>query len=248
MSMLNRNNNFIIRSLIAPCYSSPSFDSSKVTEAVFGECVEVNDTKDDWLYIRQEDGYTSWVKEFYGTFEKSSSSCNYIVLDKHPLPFGSRVSKVGDDFITINGDTYIYNNKPVKILNAMNTNDVLKYARSLLGSPYRWGGKTSGGFDCSGFVQTIFLLLGLLLPRDSGAQSKFFHDSRIDAGKSSPGDLHFFGKDGKVSHVGISSGGFNLIHCQGWVKEESFDNSESGNKKLRDMYMHTCSVSVNLSK
>ena len=114
--MLNRNKNFIIRSLIAPCYSSPSFDSSKVTEAVFGECVEVNDTKDDWLYIRQEDGYTSWVKEFYGTFEKSSASCNYIVLDKHPLPFGSRVSKVGDDFITINGDTYIYNNKTVKIV------------------------------------------------------------------------------------------------------------------------------------
>ena len=34
------------------------------------------------------------------------------------MPFGSRVSKVGDDFITINGETYIYNNKPVKILNA----------------------------------------------------------------------------------------------------------------------------------
>ena len=56
---------------------------------------------------------------------------------------------------------------------------------------------------------------------------------------------HFFGNDGKISHVGISTGGYNLIHCQGWVKEESFDYVDYANKKLADMYMHTCSVELN---
>ena len=108
------------------------------------------------------------------------------------------------------------------------------------------GRKTSGGFDCSGLVQTIFLISGLLLPRDSWQQSEFFKNSFINVKESKPGDLHFFGKNGKITHVGISTGGLNLIHSQGWVKEESFSDNISGNKKLADMYMHTCSVELNL--
>ena len=45
-----------------------------------------------------------------------------------------------------------------------------------------------------------------------------------------------------------ATGGYNLIHCQGWVKEESFENIDSANKKLADMYMHTCSVELNSTR
>ena len=73
-------------------------------------------------------------------------------------------------------------------------------------------------------------------------------DQKIDATISKPGDLHFFGKNDKISHVGISTGGHNILHCQGWVKEESFSESKKKiNVSLADMYMHTCSVELNLN-
>ena len=240
------NNIFIIRASIAPLYSGPSFTSSKISEVVSGEQVKIHDTKGNWLNVIQGDGYRGWVKDFYGTFENNLPQCNYIVIDKHPLPFGSRVQKIENQYKTVNGDDYRFSLEPVKIGEIIKFDILISYARSLIGCPYRWGGKTSGGFDCSGLVQTIFLLSGLLLPRDSWQQSEFFKDSFINGEKSKPGDLHFFGRDGKISHVGISTGGLNLIHCQGWVKEESFSDNISGNKNLADMYMHTCSVELNL--
>ena len=237
---------FAIRSLVAPSYSKPSFNSSKISEATFGEQLKVLNVKGSWLNIMQEDGYEGWIKDFYGTFEKKAPQCEYIVIEKHPLPFGSRVQKINGQYKTINGDDYNFSLEPVKIGGVTSFDSLLSYARNLIGCPYRWGGKTSGGFDCSGFVQTIFLLSGLMLPRDSWQQSEFFKDSFISGEKSKLGDLHFFGKDSKISHVGISTGGLNLVHCQGWVKEESFSDDISGSKKLADMYMHTCSVELNL--
>ena len=237
--------NFVIRSLIAPCYSKPSFSSAKITEAVFGETVEVLEVKDSWIHIRQEDDYKSWLKSFYGTFEEHPFDCDYIVIDKYPLLFGNRILKKNQSYKTINGHNYNFSKKPIRIGAVNDFEQVLSYAKSLIGCPYRWGGKTSGGFDCSGFVQTLFLLTGMLLPRDSWQQSEKFNHAIIDGKISKPGDLHFFGSDGKISHVGISTGGYNLIHCQGWVKEESFEDIDSANKKLADMYMHTCSVELN---
>ena len=55
---------FVIRSLVAPCYSKPSFNSSKISEATFGEQVEVLVVKGSWLNIIQEDGYEGWIKDF----------------------------------------------------------------------------------------------------------------------------------------------------------------------------------------
>ena len=146
------------------------------------------------------------------------------------------------------GHNYNFSKKPIRIGAVNEFEQVLSYAKSLIGCPYRWGGKTSGGFDCSGFVQTLFLLTGMLLPRDSWQQSEKFNHAIIDGKISKPGDLHFFGSDNKISHVGISTGGYNLIHCQGWVKEESFEDIDSANKKLADMYMHTCSVELNSAR
>ena len=237
--------NFVIRSLVAPCYSKPSFSSSKVTEAVFGETVEVLEFKDNWIHIRQEDEYKSWLRIFYGTFEEHKFDCDYIVIDKYPLLFGNKIFKQNQSYNTINGYNYNFIKEPIKIGSVNDFEQMLNYAKSLIGCPYRWGGKTSGGFDCSGFVQTVFLLTGMLLPRDSWQQSEKFNHTIIDGRISKPGDLHFFGNDGIISHVGISTGGCNLIHCQGWVKEETFENIDSANKKLADMYMHTCSVELN---
>ena len=243
--MIEDNIFFVVRSHAAPAYSEPKFSSSKITEVVFGEFVQVLSKEGSWIKVLQKDGYKSWIKNFYGSFENEDKYFQHMVTDRHHIPFGSRLKKINKKFYTINGDIYNYESQPLKIGSLTNINEVIFYAKSLIGCPYRWGGKTSGGFDCSGFVQTVFLLTGMLLPRDSWQQSEKFNHTIIDGRASKPGDLHFFGNDGKISHVGISTGGYNLIHCQGWVKEESFENLDFANKKLADMYMHTCSVELN---
>ena len=247
--MTNLDNTFLIKSLVAPCYSEPSFMSSKLTEAVSGETVKIIEAKKDWLFIEQGDGYKSWIKDFYGTTKKKSFIPDYLSIDSFPIPFGTRLMYMDGNYFTVRGDLYNYKIKPVKLGNKLSVDNVMKYAKLLIGCPYRWGGKTSLGFDCSGFVQSVYLAAGILLPRDSWQQSEFLIDRRTEGDLSKPGDLHFFGKNGKISHVGISTGGFGIIHCQGWVKEEMFSPSPNikHNILLEDMYMHTCSLGLNLN-
>ena len=145
--MINKDNLFVIRAHVAPIYSKSTFTSSKISEATFGERVEVLDVKGSWLNIIQEDGYEGWIKDFYGTFEKKPPQCEYIVIEKHPLPFGSRVQKINGQYKTINGDDYTFSLEPVKIGGVTSFDSLLFHARNLIGCPYRWGGKTSGGFD-----------------------------------------------------------------------------------------------------
>ena len=247
--MTNLDNTFLIKSLVAPCYSEPSFMSSKLTEAVSGETVKIIEAKKDWLFIEQGDGYKSWIKDFYGTTKKKSFIPDYLSIDSFPIPFGTRLMYMDGNYFTVRGDLYNYKIKPVKLGNKLSVDNVMKYAKLLIGCPYRWGGKTSLGFDCSGFVQSVYLAAGILLPRDSWQQSEFFSNKLIEGDLSKPGDLHFFGKNGKISHVGISTGGFGIIHCQGWVKEELFSPSPNVNHNilLEDMYMHTCSLGLKLN-
>ena len=105
--MSKSNNLFVIRSLVAPSYSKPSFSSSKITEALSGETVKVLDKKKDWLYIEQDDGYKSWIKDFYGTIETEHFLSDYMVTEKSPYPFGTRLRYNKGTFLTVNGEKYI---------------------------------------------------------------------------------------------------------------------------------------------
>ncbi len=80
---------------------------------------------------------------------------------------------------------------------------ILKDAEHYLGSPYKYGGNTSSGFDCSGLTVKVFDENGLKLPRRSADQADF--GKKIDIKNSQPGDLLFFATAGgtMVSHVGI---------------------------------------------
>jgi len=82
-------------------------------------------------------------------------------------------------------------------------------AMRFLGTPYVFGGSRPGGFDCSGYVQHVFAMIGLHLPRTADAQYDAGH--RIAA--MAPGDLVFFHTYAPgVSHVGIYLGNDKFIH------------------------------------
>lgn len=84
-------------------------------------------------------------------------------------------------------------------------------ATGLIGAPYRWGGATPDGFDCSGLVYYTFGKAGLTVPRTSQAQYQTARPVPID--QAEPGDLVFFGRRGRISHVGIYLGDERFVHA-----------------------------------
>jgi peptidoglycan endopeptidase LytE len=98
---------------------------------------------------------------------------------------------------------------------------LLDYAKSLVGSPYRYGGESPGGFDCSGYVKYVFKSIGINMPRTAAEQYK--SGNPISSSEARPGDLVFFHSGGAINHSGIYLGGGKFVSStsSSGVKEAS---------------------------
>ncbi len=105
---------------------------------------------------------------------------------------------------------------------------VLQRAFALLGTPYRWGGTSpDGGFDCSGLVGYVFRTIGIDLPRVSRAMADE-GTPVTDRSALSEGDLVFFGRSGRVDHVGIYIGGGKFLHAPRTGRDVTVSNLTEG--------------------
>lgn len=107
--------------------------------------------------------------------------------------------------------------------------NLLHSAMALLGTPYRWGGTTpDNGFDCSGLVSYLFRSArGIELPRisrDMATNGELISDRS----KLTAGDLVFFGRRGRVDHVGIYVGEGQFVHAPSRGKDVMVSSLESG--------------------
>jgi len=85
---------------------------------------------------------------------------------------------------------------------------VVKIALREVGVPYRWGGESPSGFDCSGLVRWSYLRIGIDLPHSSYALSGLGRN--VPRAHMKPGDVLFFNGDG---HVGLYIGGGRMVHA-----------------------------------
>jgi peptidoglycan DL-endopeptidase LytE len=89
---------------------------------------------------------------------------------------------------------------------------LVSFSKRYIGVPYKWGGTTPKGFDCSGFVTYVYKEFGVTLPRT--AEKQYQHGEKIAKNELESGDLVFFATYKKTaSHAGIYIGDNKFIHA-----------------------------------
>ena len=178
-------------------------------------------------------GTTKYVSASVGLNVRSGAGTSYSKLGK--LEYKEKVTVIstsnGWSKINYNGKTgyvdssYLQSTVPGSNGNNANNNnntvstkanEVIAYAKTLLGKPYVWGAQGPNSFDCSGFTYYVFKnKAGIVLPRTSSAQSKY--GTYVSKSNLKAGDLVFFdtngANDGNVSHVGMYIGNGQMIHA-----------------------------------
>ena len=102
---------------------------------------------------------------------------------------------------------------------------LVKVAMGFLGAPYRWGGSSVTGIDCSAFVKKIYHIFNIELPRTAFEQSRVgMSVSRSDL---TVGDLLFFKTKKEVGHVGIYVGNNEFVHASSKKRGVRVDNLDT---------------------
>jgi cell wall-associated NlpC family hydrolase len=124
------------------------------------------------------------------------------------LPLGSRIAVTATEgaFHALATGGFVHD-RHAGALTPASGGDPVAVAMSFIGTPYRWGGRTRAGIDCSGLVQQALMACGVACPRDSDQQRDGL-GTRIDAADLRRGDLVYF-----PGHVGIMADAANLLHA-----------------------------------
>ena len=248
---------WVISVAVAPIHKEASFTSEMITQGLMFEQIHILSEKDNWYNIKMEDGYKGWIHRFYLS-KTQVDSRNSLLLTKQYTPIRTRWDR--DDQIQallsfatvvpliektseccrielINGEEGFI---PVQGNMVLKTRDyIVHLANSLLGAPYLWGGKSSFGYDCSGFVQMVLKTAGISMSRDTKFQIKADFLEEISITNTQPGDLVFFSEDNCINHVAFTLGDGKIIHCSGEVKLESIIEGEPGFNRTLANLVHT---------
>lgn len=248
-------------------FSRNSQGSERVTEVLLGDEFTVIKEDKDWAYgyIPSQKGYRGWIKKDNISFSSPNSSPGKDKTFVEVKNAKARITFRDGSFINVYAGTRLpllnKDNRRYEVVvpdgstgylpleaawmeserigKEVTAEDILQ-ASKFHGSDYKWGGITTGGMDCSGFVYTAFRLNGIYLKRDSYLQAEEGLDVPITELKA--GDLVFFKseKTGRITHVGIYTGNGNFIHSSRGKKgvavsslsDEYFKNHFAGARRV----------------
>lgn len=123
-------------------------------------------------------------------------------------------SKTSFDRKETGGETTVSGGSSPRDTGNKGVNGIADFAKKFLGTPYKWGGTSPSGFDCSGFTQYVMRQFGINLPRVSYQQGN--GGKAVGKGDLRVGDLVFWDNSSRnrgADHVGIYIGGGKYIHA-----------------------------------
>ncbi|HUW06561.1 MAG TPA: C40 family peptidase [Williamwhitmania sp.] len=238
---------------IVPMRREPSESSEMVSQLLWGEPIEINDTAESWLLVQSmADGYQGWVSS---NMVKALSDAEFATIANAALIITSMVDQchIGEANMeyTMPPGAFIFEREPKggyfhptagsltfkNQVAAAKPTDVTTTAMHFINSPYLWGGKSIFGLDCSGFTQTIYRIHDIFIPRDASQQAST--GKTVDfITEVQPGDLAFFdNEEGLITHVGLIASEGKIIHASGRVRIDSIDHQGIFNNE-KSIYTH----------
>jgi hypothetical protein len=247
-------------SSVADVRRSPDHASELVTQIIYGDTVEPLKEDGEWYLVRMDDGYIGWIRSWhlvavteaevqdYRSAAGFRTSVNNAVVfqspDRDALPVTDLV--IGTALVVVgiarrgwrsvrlpDGREGFAESRAIEkipVRKRISRKSLSETGLRFLGIPYIWGGTTPKGFDCSGLVQRIYRLDGVVIPRDADMQSLFGLEKAAgpDASAASrglaTGDLMFFGKSAtQITHVAMYLSESLFLHAFGQVRVGSLD-------------------------
>lgn len=215
-------------------------DNLVQTQVLFGEEVTVLNEEGDWALVvipsqpskKDARGYPGWMKTCQlskGSFGPSPHTVwitkpTAFLYNKNgereaELSFLTRLPAAGQQagfirVLTPFGERFLKETDAgVPRDTQGRAQDIIETGMAFVGLPYLWGGLSGFGYDCSGFMFSIFKANGYALPRDAADQAKA--GCGVPVSEIQSGDLLFFAYEkgrGAVHHVGLAIGGGRMLH------------------------------------
>lgn len=216
---------------IIPIRRDASESSEMVSQLLFGEKIEVLEADGNWTRVRtSHDQYEGWVDTKMLTESDNMAvphnivtsftatlQCNGITF---PITMGALLPSFSGKTISLGGVEFDIVDGTFSS-SSLDTDVALSAISQLKNAPYLWGGRSTFGIDCSGLSQLFYRLIGKSIPRDASQQITLGDD--VFLSEAEPGDLAFFEKDGRITHVGILIDNSTIIHASGWVRVDAID-------------------------
>lgn len=238
----------VVHSAVAPMLGEPRISTPLTSQLLAGDVAQVLERQGSWLRIRSADAYEGWIHDGYTRPTSGSEAtwrwslgCRVRRADGvlRALPLGARIEPSAE---IVDGDVLDAAARAARFpARAEAIAD--SAARLFVGASYQWGGVSPWGCDCSGFVQRVFALHGVPLPRDAWQQALVGAGTDGDAvDDHAAADLLFFSdrEDRRITHVGIALGDGLMMHSalsRGGVAREPLRDGDDYTARLRAQFV-----------